>query len=40
MIEKQVSPAVGKLLAYAKTKGKISYDEINDFLPDLHCKLG
>ncbi|TFG58706.1 MAG: RNA polymerase sigma factor RpoD, partial [Spirochaetales bacterium] len=27
-------PAVIKLLEYAKTKKSISYDEVNDFLPD------
>ena len=34
MIENQINPAVEKLLAHAKFKGEISYDEINDFLPD------
>jgi len=34
MTEIQANPAVIKLLAYAKTKKKVTYDEINDFLPD------
>ncbi|MBN2050053.1 MAG: RNA polymerase sigma factor RpoD [Spirochaetales bacterium] len=34
MIDLQADPAVMKLLEYAKTKKSISYDEVNDFLPD------
>lgn len=34
MTEIQANPAVVKLLAYAKTKKKVTYDEVNDFLPD------
>ena len=34
MTELETDPSVVKLLEYAKTKKKISYDEVNDFLPD------
>jgi len=34
MTELQTDPAVVKLLEYAKTKKSISYDEVNDFLPN------
>lgn len=34
MAELQNDPSVIKLLEYAKTKKSISYDEVNDFLPD------
>lgn len=34
MSEIQTDPAVTKLLDYAKTKKSISYDEVNDLLPD------
>jgi len=34
MTDLQADPAVIKLLEYAKTKKSISYDEVNDFLPD------
>ncbi len=34
MSELQNDPAVVKLLEYAKAKKTISYDEVNDFLPD------
>ncbi len=34
MTDLQADPAVMKLLEYAKTKKSISYDEMNDFLPD------
>jgi len=34
MTELQTDPAIIKLLEYAKTKKKISYDEVNDFLPE------
>lgn len=34
MTELQTDPAVIKLLEYAKTKKTISYDEVNDFLPE------
>jgi RNA polymerase primary sigma factor len=34
MSELQNDPAVVKLLEYAKAKKSISYDEVNDFLPD------
>ena len=34
MTEIQSNPAVNKLIAYAIAKKKITYDEINDFLPD------
>ncbi len=34
MTELQTDPAVVKLLEYAKNKKSISYDEVNDFLPN------
>jgi RNA polymerase primary sigma factor len=34
MSDLQNDPAIVKLIAYAKTKNGISYDEVNDFLPD------
>jgi RNA polymerase primary sigma factor len=34
MTEIETNPAVIKLLEYAKSKKKVSYDEVNDFLPD------
>ena len=34
MIELQNDPAMLKLIDYAKNKTSISYDEVNDFLPD------
>ncbi len=34
MSDLQTDPAVAKLLEYAKTKKNITYDEINDLLPD------
>ena len=34
MTELQTDPAIVKLLEYAKTKKSISYDEVNDFLPE------
>ncbi len=34
MSELQSDPAIIKLLEYAKNKKSISYDEVNDFLPD------
>jgi RNA polymerase primary sigma factor len=34
MSELQNDPAVTKLLEYAKAKKKITYDDVNDFLPD------
>ncbi len=34
MTELQTDPAIIKLLEYAKTKKSISYDEVNDFLPE------
>src|SRR6056297_2677196 len=34
MIELQNDPAMLKLIDYAKNKSSISYDEVNDFLPD------
>jgi RNA polymerase primary sigma factor len=34
MTELQKDPAMQKLLEYAKNKKTISYDEVNDFLPD------
>jgi RNA polymerase primary sigma factor len=34
MSDLQTDPAVAKLLDYAKSKKSISYDEVNDFLPD------
>ncbi len=34
MTEIQSNPAVVKLIAYAVAKKKVTYDEINDFLPD------
>ena len=34
MTELQTDPSVIKLLEYAKTKKTISYDEVNDFLPE------
>ena len=33
MTELETDPSVVKLLEYAKAKKKISYDEVNDFLP-------
>jgi RNA polymerase primary sigma factor len=34
MTELETDPSVVKLLEYAKSKKKITYDEVNDFLPD------
>ena len=34
MSDLQNDPAIVKLIAYAKTKNGISYEEVNDFLPD------
>lgn len=34
MSDLQNDPAIVKLIAYAKNKNGISYDEVNDFLPD------
>ncbi len=34
MTELQTDPAIVKLLEYAKAKKSISYDEVNDFLPE------
>ena len=34
MVELQNDPAIKKLLAFAKTKKVISYDEVHDFLPE------
>jgi len=34
MSDLQNDPAIVKLIAYAKSKNGISYDEVNDFLPD------
>jgi len=34
MTELETDPSVVKLLEYAKSKKKVSYDEVNDFLPD------
>jgi RNA polymerase primary sigma factor len=34
MNEQQLDPAIEKLLVYAKAKKSISYDELNDFLPE------
>ncbi|MFN2312755.1 MAG: sigma-70 factor domain-containing protein, partial [Spirochaetia bacterium] len=34
MSDLQNDPAIVKLIEYAKTKNGISYDEVNDFLPD------
>ncbi len=34
MSEMQTEPAVEKLLEYAKTKKSVTYDEINDMIPD------
>jgi RNA polymerase primary sigma factor len=34
MTELQNDPAIARLLDYAKSKTSISYDEVNDFLPD------
>ncbi len=34
MTELETDPSVVKLLEYARSKKKISYDEVNDFLPD------
>jgi len=34
MTELQNDPAMLKLIDYAKNKSSISYDEVNDFLPD------
>jgi len=34
MTELQADKSVAKLLEYAKEKKRITYDEVNDFLPD------
>ncbi|MFO7850489.1 MAG: sigma-70 family RNA polymerase sigma factor, partial [Spirochaetia bacterium] len=34
MSELETEPSVVKLLEYARTKKRVSYDEVNDFLPD------